>query len=69
MVDQIDNNPSLAPPQTHRNNSRGKYRSVHLAPSDEVIAALANAPENRRARQVSEWERMIHRRLDPSCVA
>lgn len=26
--------------------------------SDEVIAALANAPENRRARQVGEWERL-----------
>ena len=29
---------------------------LHL--SDDVLAALANAPENRRARQVGEWERM-----------
>ncbi|MBK9214078.1 MAG: hypothetical protein IPM59_00530 [Chloracidobacterium sp.] len=26
--------------------------------SDDVLTALANAPENRRARQVSEWERL-----------
>ena len=25
---------------------------------DDVIAILANMPENRRARQVSEWERL-----------
>lgn len=29
----------------------------HMA-GDEVIAALANAHENRRARQVTEWESM-----------
>lgn len=28
-------------------------------PVDEVIAHLANAHENRRARQVTEWERMF----------
>jgi hypothetical protein len=25
---------------------------------DEVIAHLANAPENRRAQQIGEWERL-----------
>lgn len=27
-------------------------------PFDDVVASLANATENRRARQVTEWERM-----------
>ncbi len=31
--------------------------------ADEVIAYLANAIENRRARQVTEWERMGGRQL------
>lgn len=30
---------------------------------DEVIAYLANAHENRRARQVTEWERMFGRAM------
>ncbi|MFZ1700327.1 MAG: hypothetical protein WBO10_15125 [Pyrinomonadaceae bacterium] len=33
----------------------GKYQSVAL---DDVIASLANAPENRRAQQVTEWEHL-----------
>ena len=35
-----------------------KYSSNDIYALDEVIAHLANAHENRRARQVSEWERM-----------
>ncbi|MBK6749186.1 MAG: hypothetical protein KA956_01020 [Pyrinomonadaceae bacterium] len=27
---------------------------------DDVIYSLANRPENRRARQVTEWERLRH---------
>jgi len=34
---------------------------------DEVITHLANAPENRRARQIGEWER-IQRRTFPASV-
>ena len=30
--------------------------SYEFGPSDELIASLANAYENRRARQVYEWE-------------
>ncbi len=33
--------------------------SKHNPPIDDVIAHLANAHENRRARQVTEWERMF----------
>jgi hypothetical protein len=35
-----------------------KYTNNEHYALDEVIAHLANAHENRRARQVSEWERM-----------
>jgi len=35
-----------------------KYTSNEHYAVDDVIAHLANAHENRRARQVSEWERM-----------
>jgi hypothetical protein len=37
--------------------TRNYTNNEHYA-LDEVIAHLANAHENRRARQVSEWERM-----------
>ena len=30
---------------------------------DDVIAHLANAHENRRARQVNEWERMFRQKV------
>ena len=35
-----------------------RYSNNDLYALDDVIAHLANAHENRRARQVSEWERM-----------
>ncbi len=45
-----ENNPqTLASSRSHNTNVR---------PFDDVIASLANATENRRARQVNEWERM-----------
>ena len=44
---------------------RGAVKTSDNFPSDDVIASLANAHENRRARQVTEWERMrgtqVHR--------
>lgn len=33
-------------------------RSIDNSMSDDVIVSLASAHENRRARQVTEWERM-----------
>lgn len=58
MVDRID--------RTHNNNTRRPHTSNELkpqkikisAPADELIVALADARENRRARQVNEWERL-----------
>jgi len=48
-------------PQIHSSQSR----NTNARPFDDVIASLANATENRRARQVSEWERM-RRQVFPS---
>ena len=54
-------------PNTARDNSIRSRSDDHsrrsLAPGakatdDEVIASLANARENRRARQVNEWEHL-----------
>ncbi len=47
--------------QTRENNSQihtSQSRNTIVRPFDDVIASLANAHENRRARQVTEWERM-----------
>ena len=63
MVERIKN--------THEGDSRrpqtsqtisSKKLSFEAAPVDELIVSLANARENRRARQVSEWERIYHAR-------
>jgi hypothetical protein len=35
-----------------------KSASIALPPADDVIVSLANAYENQRARQVTEWEQM-----------
>jgi hypothetical protein len=43
--------------------SSQKNRSKENLVNDELIGALANAPENRRAQQVTEWEQMRRLRL------
>ncbi len=48
-------------PQTSQTLSSSQIK-VENAPTDELIAALASARENRRARQVNEWERIYHAR-------
>jgi len=45
-------------------STQPKYRLT----SDDVIAALANATENRRARQVGEWERLRQQSVRSSGV-
>jgi len=63
MVERIKN--------THEGDSRrpqtsqtfsAKKLSAEAAPVDELIVSLANARENRRARQVTEWERIYNAR-------
>lgn len=57
------------PNSTRDNRSRNLHEShsrIASAPErrdDDVIASLANARENRRARQVGEWERIGFRSL------
>jgi len=44
----------------------GKSRPNHKSRFDELIVSLANAHENRRARQVTEWEKMLQQNLSLS---
>lgn len=48
-------------PQIHKAYSSRKL-ITEAAPIDELIVSLADARENRRARQVVEWERLYHAR-------
>lgn len=62
MVSQIDTKLDFSSDRT-RNPESTRHSSLRSRqnPSfriDDVIASLANDYENRRARQVSEWERM-----------
>ena len=57
-------------PDTARDNNSRNRQESHLSAAsaaqrrdDDVIASLANARENRRARQVGEWERVGFRNL------
>lgn len=43
--------------------SSQKNRFTESLVSDELIGMLANAHENQRAQQVTEWEQMRRRRL------
>ncbi len=42
----------------NRQESRSRAASARDPRDEDVIASLANARENRRARQVGEWERV-----------
>ena len=46
------------PRSTNDRSSASRNSRVHANPSDEVIVSLANKHENKRARQVTEWERV-----------
>jgi hypothetical protein len=60
MVDRINNqNQGKTRPKLSLSS---KLKNADAVPVDELIAALAAARENRRARQVNEWERMYHTR-------
>ena len=59
MVNRIPTNTarnSEHPSQDHNSQRRtGSAKQVYV---DDVIASLANAHENRRSRQVTEWQRV-----------
>ena len=62
----VKNAAAKSPYETEKNlNSAAPTRLSHLQSqpysrysADEIILSLANAYENKRARQVSEWERV-----------
>jgi len=61
MVNRIDQNTSRDARfrrETSNFPTKPSARSYgqQSKPIDDIIASLANAPENRRARQVTEWE-------------
>lgn len=62
MVNQIDNKLDFSSDSNRQSDParhsvlRSRQNSTYRI--DDVIASLANDYENRRARQVSEWERM-----------
>ena len=63
MAEHIDRNIS----RTHSLQDRSEKlvtQSRTLRPFDDVIVSLANAKENRRARQVNEWESLRKRHLN-----
>ncbi|MEQ1923795.1 MAG: hypothetical protein ABL952_14920, partial [Pyrinomonadaceae bacterium] len=66
MAEHIDRN--IPRDHARENNSQihtSRSNNSNVRPFDDVIASLANATENRRARQVNEWER-IGRHLFPT---
>ena len=59
MVNRKETN--TARPNNRNSNTSYKFEHFPAQQSkniDDVIYSLANRPENRRARQVTEWERM-----------
>ena len=66
MVNRINENPDRTRDRLLRQDAAAiNYISENLTSSrsqpkhiDDLILSLANAHENRRARQVTEWERM-----------
>lgn len=68
MVDQIHRNASLdreskSPISAAALDLSPDKNSLRRSQIDEVIGSLANAYENKRARQVSEWERLWRQNL------
>ncbi|MFN2501137.1 MAG: hypothetical protein ABR530_03890 [Pyrinomonadaceae bacterium] len=68
MANRIDNNRTSGVEKPNRHDAgknyfseTGPFRSSYTRkqyPFDDLIVSLANAHENRRARQVTEWEQM-----------
>ncbi len=67
MAEHIDlvNARGYARENNSQTRTSSRSHNTNARPFDDVIASLANAKENRRARQVSEWERM-RRQIFPS---
>lgn len=60
------NDTTTARPNDRNSNPSYRLEPFRKQPSksiDEVIFSLADRPENRRARQVEEWERLRRQRF------
>ncbi|MFL6373108.1 MAG: hypothetical protein ACJ73D_00430 [Pyrinomonadaceae bacterium] len=59
MVNRISTDTTRKPqPPSNRNTSQLRTASAKTVYVDDIITSLANAHENRRARQVTEWQRV-----------
>lgn len=59
MAERINNSPQGETRRPHPSQTfSSKQFDADRAQIDELIVSLARARENRRAQQVSEWERM-----------
>jgi hypothetical protein len=59
MAERINNTREGGTRRPHHSQTlSSKQFDLDHAPIDELIVSLADARENRRARQVGEWERM-----------
>ena len=63
MAERTNQNPVRNDHSSNRKESHSRAASARISSDDEVIASLANARENRRARQVGEWERVGFRSI------
>lgn len=73
MVNQTHTNTSvssdLGSPNASAKNIVSDTQISYRNQIDEVIGSLANAYENKRARQVVEWESLLRRNLsDPTRI-
>ena len=60
MAERINNTREGETRRPHHSQTLSSKQFDHdRAPIDELIVTLASARENRRARQVNEWERMF----------
>lgn len=59
MVDRTYNNPHSenSSPSRSRHSTQSQSQNNSAITADEIILSLANTYENKRARQVFEWER------------
>ena len=71
MVNQLESTRDFTPDNSQQHISdthfADKPRSAKPFRLDDLIVTLANAHENRRARQVTEWEHMRHQNF-PAAV-
>jgi hypothetical protein len=58
MAERTNQNTVRDTDSRHRQESHSRSASARDPRDEDVIASLANARENRRARQVGEWERV-----------